>query len=428
MTRSDTTRRSFLQSSAVAGAAAITVPATAAQAATGASLPTGKVVVVVFQRGGADFLNLFAPTGDANYAVLRPTIGIRPPGSPSGTVGLAMDSTFSMHPSMAGVHAAFTAQASKCAIVHSVGYAPANRSHFVSEALYETSLQVNQLDGWINRHLQVSSGPGQGPVRALALRGSLPRSMMGTHPAYAVASTRDLVLDGVADEKTVLRSVIEQTTTAGMDLNRHNAYRSGIDALGLIDLCSVLTPATYQPANGAVYPTSASVGSSTSTSITSFGRQMKEIAEVIKAGLGIEFFAVDQGGWDHHHSLQSYIAPLAADLSQGISAFFTDLGALASDVVVVTMSEFGREARQNGSSGTDHGVGGAMMVWGGQVLGGQVRGIWPGVATSALQDGRFLAARNDYRDVLREVLTSHMGGTDPNFVFPGRTYQPIGLF
>lgn len=428
MTRSDTTRRSFLQSSAVAGAAALTVPATA-RAATGASLPTGKVVVVVFQRGGADFLNLYAPTGDANYAVLRPTIGLRPPGSPSGTVGLAMDSTFSMHPSMAGVHAAFTAQASKCAIVHAVGYAPANRSHFVSEALYETSLQVNQLDGWINRHLQVSSGPGQGPVRALALRGSLPRSMMGSYPTYAMASTRDLVLDAaLADERAVLRSVIEQTTTAGMDLTRHNAYRSGIDALGLIDLFSVLSPTTYQPANGAIYPTSASVGSGTSTNITTFGRQMKEIAEVIKAGLGVEFFAVDQGGWDHHHSLPSYIAPLAADLSQGLSAFFTDLGALASDVVVVTMSEFGREARQNGSSGTDHGVGAAMMVWGGQVMGGQVRGIWPSVATSALQDGRFLAARNDYRDVLREVLTSHMGGTDPNFVFPGRTYQSIGLF
>ncbi|MEY4673639.1 MAG: hypothetical protein RL148_1423 [Planctomycetota bacterium] len=427
MTRSDSTRRSFLQSSAVAGAAALTVPATA-RAATSASLPTGKVVVVVFQRGGADFLNLFAPTADANYATLRPTIGLRPPGSPSGTVGLAMDSTFAMHPSMAGIHAAFTAPSSKCAVVHAVGYSPANRSHFVSEALYETSLQVNQLDGWINRHLQATAGPNQGPVRALAMRGSLPRSMMGAHAAYSVASTRDLVLDGTVDDKAALRSVIEQTTTAGMDLNRQGAYRSGIEALGLIDLFSTLSPSTYQPANGAVYPTSASTGSGTSTTTTTFGQQLKEIAEVIKAGLGIEFFAVDIGGWDHHYNLPSSIAPLAANLSQGISAFFTDIGALASDVVVVTMSEFGREVRQNGSQGTDHGVGGAMVVWGGNVLGGQVRGVWPGLATSALQDGRFLAARNDYRDVLREVLVSHMGGTDPNFVFPGRTAVPIGLF
>lgn len=421
MTRSNPTRRSFLQSSALAGAAAISVPATAKAAtprARGGNGPggNGKVCVVLFQRGGSDFLNLYAPVGDPNYAVKRPTIGLLPPGSPSGTVGLAMSPIFAMHPNMAGIHAAFTAPNSRCAVVHAVGYQPPNRSHFVSQDLYETGMMLNTTgDGWINRHLQVTSSPTNAPVRALALSGALPRALYGAYPCYNVASTQDLVFAGSAAERQLLEAVVENTVTTGMPTTLRNAYQGGVDAFGLIDLFAPLSPTTYAPANGAVYPTS------------TLGKGLKEIAEVIKAGLGIEFFTVDQGGWDHHHSLVNNIAPLATDLNNSITAFFQDLGALASEVVLVAMSEFGREVQQNGSNGTDHGVGGAMLVMGGQVQGGAVRGVWPTLANNALDSGRFLAASNDFRDVLREVLMNHMGGTDPNVVFPGRVYQPLGV-
>lgn len=415
MNRFDSTRRSFLQASAIAGAAAITSPATAAAPAArrGAN---GKVTVVLFQRGGADHLNLYAPTGDSNYATLRPSIGLQPPGSPSGTVGLAMNATFAMHPAMTGLHGRFTAPGSTTAVVHAVGYQPYDRSHFVSQDLYETALQVATTgDGWINRHLQVTTSPTGAPVRALALSGSLPRSLSGAYPCYAVASTRELVFAGAADQRLFLEAIVESTPTGGMPAPQQLAYQSGRDTFNLLDLFAGLDPLNYVPANGAVYPSG------------SLGQALREIAEMIKEGLGIEFFTVDQGGWDHHNALVASIAPLATTLSAAITAFFTDLGALGSDVVLVTMSEFGREAGQNGSGGTDHGVGGAMMVTGGAVHGGQVHGIWPGLAPAALVSGRFLAPSNDYRDVLREILDQHMGGTDPNIVFPGRVYQPIGV-
>ena len=416
MTAHDSTRRTFLQTTALAGAAAMAAPANAMAPARPRRGSNGKVTVVLFQRGGADHLNLYAPTTDPNYALLRPTVGLAPPGSTTGLVGLPMDATFAMHPAMTGLHAAFTAPGSTTAIVHAVGYQPYNRSHFVSQDLYETALQANTTgDGWINRHLQVTASPTSAPVRALALRGSLPRAFAGAYPTFAVASTQELVFGGAADTRLYLEAIVGSTPTLGMPAPQQLAYESGQVAFELLDLFANLDPVNYVPANGAVYPAG------------SLGKALREVAELIKADLGVEFFAVDHNGWDHHHNLVAAIAPLASDFSAAITAFFTDLGALAADVVLVSMSEFGREARQNGSGGTDHGVGGAMLVRGGAVQGGQVRGIWPGVSNAALLSGRFLAPSNDYRDVLREILDQHMGGTDPQFVFPGRTYQPIGV-
>lgn len=416
MTLHETTRRTFLQASALAGAAALTQPAAAMAATARPRGAAGKVTVVLFQRGGADHLNIYAPTGDSHYATHRPTIGIAPPGSSTGVVGLPMNATFSMHPGMSGLHTAFTASGSRVAVVQAVGYQPYDRSHFVSQDLYETALQTTTtFDGWINRHLQVTTSPTNAPVRALALRGSLPRSMIGAYPCHAVASTQELVFGGTADVRLFLEAIVDSTATQSMPVPQQQAYQSGRDTFDLIDHFAGLHPQTYVPANGAVYPSGA------------LGKALREVAEVIKAGLGVEFFAVDQGGWDHHHNLVSSIAPLVTDLSAAITAFFTDLGTQGDDVVLVTMSEFGREVVQNGSSGTDHGVGGAMLVCGGTVNGGLVHGLWPGLAPAALQSGRFLAPVNDYRDVLREILVQHMGGTDPAIVFPGRVYQPIGV-
>ena len=413
MTAHDPTRRRFLQASALAGAAALTAPANAMALRPRSS---AKVTVVLFQRGGTDHLNLYAPTGDVNYATLRPTIGIAPPGASSGVVGLPMNATFAMHPAMTGVHGQFVAPGSRLAVVQAVGYQPYNRSHFVSQDLYETALQtVAPAEGWINRHLQVTTSPTGAPVRAMALRGTLPRSMLGSYPCYAVASTADLLFGGDADTRLYLEAVVGSTPTQTMPAPQQLAYQSGRDTFGLLTLFAGLSPATYVPANGAVYPA------------TTLGKALREVAEVIKAGLGVEFFAVDHGGWDHHSNLVASIAPLAQELSQAITAFMTDLGTAATNVVLVTMSEFGRTAAQNGSGGTDHGVGGAMLVCGGAVNGGQVHGVWPGLAPAALQDGRYLAPSNDYRDVLREILVQHMGGTDPAVVFPGRVYQPIGV-
>lgn len=407
-------RRSFLQTGALLGAGALAGPLRAAAAAP--PLARRPVTVVLFQRGGADQLCLFAPTGDSNYAALRPTTAVAAPGGPGSVVGLYMDPTFSMHPSLLGLHAAYTAPQSRVAVVHATGHVPYDRSHFTSQDLMETgTADGSRTDGWINRHLQATATANDAPVRALALLGSRPRSLAGAYPCYAVASTADLAFKArLPDMRQTLQLIVENTPIAAMSAPHQLAYRSSINAFDLIDHFAGLSPSTYVPAGGAVYPNS------------SLGRSLRQAAELIKADLGVEFIAVDQGGWDHHSSLLTRVATYATDLDAAVSAFLTDLGPRAN-VVLVTMSEFGREVRENGSFGTDHGVGGAMLLAGGSVRGGQVHGVWPGLAPSALRDGRFLAPANDFRDVLTELLEHHMGGTDANVVFPGHAFTPIGV-
>ena len=415
-TNNDVSRRSVLQAGAVAGGA-MALPRTLAARAPGRGPGSGnKVTVVLFLRGGADHLNLFAPTGDSNYAAMRPTVGVGAPGSSAAVVGLPMNATFSMHPSMAGTHAEFTAAGSRCGVVHAVGYKPPDLSHFESQTLYETSLEGLVSGGWINRHLQATATPGDAPVRALAIRSTLPQSMFGPYPCYSVGNTADLAYGGPGDTRAILQKLAVGSERTGMLPEQQLAYDSQRDTFTMLELFSVLDPASYVPENGAVYPAGA------------LGGSLRQAAELIKADLGVEFVAVDQGGWDHHSDLVGRIAGNAGALDAAVTAFFADLGALVDDVLLVTMSEFGRTVAENGSAGTDHGMGGAMMLWGGAVQGGQVRGAWPTLAPGALVSGNYLDPVNDFRDVLWEVLQQHMGGTDTAAVFPGHTHTPIGMF
>lgn len=409
-----TTRRSVLQAGAVAtGAMALNKPLSAI--AKPRSRGGAKVTVVLFQHGGADHLNLYAPTGDANYSVLRPTIAIGAPGSAAPVVGRQMDAMFSMHPAMVGTHQAYSAHQSDCAIVHAVGYDPYSRSHFESTDLYETALAGVLQGGWINRHLQATSSSQDSPIRALALAPSVPMSMRGDYPCYAVSSTEELVYTGPSAARFFLDKIVHGTNTQRMLPEQQATYRSQVDSFAMLDLFSVLDPANYTPANGAVYPSG------------HLGHSLSQIAEVIKADLGVEFFQLFHHGWDHHSDIVLRIDAHAAMLDMAVTAFFQDLGALADDVVLVTMSEFGRTAAENGSGGTDHGVGGAMLVRGGAVNGGQVLGTWPGLAPAQLAGGHSLQATTDFRSVLREILDVHMGGTDPAFTFPGHVHQPVGV-
>jgi uncharacterized protein (DUF1501 family) len=413
-----TDRRTFLQASALA-ASGLAFSSPLARAATAPVRPANKkVTVVLFQRGGADALALFAPTGDPNYAVQRPNIGVSPPGSPGSVVGLYMNPLFSMHPSLAGIHAGYAATGSRVGIVHAVGHLPYDRSHFTSQDELETGSPDGSLnDGWINRHLMATATARDAPVRALALIGSMPKSLLGAYPCYAVSGTTSLVFQGrLPDVRPCLEGIADTTPTATMSAPRQLAYQSAASTFDLIDVFSVLHPTTYVPANGAVYPN------------TALGTSMRQAAEVIKARLGVEFICIDQGGWDHHSALLTRISTYAQDYDQSITAFFTDLAQYIDDVVLVSMSEFGREVHENGSAGADHGVGGAMVLVGGHVRGGQVHGNWPGLATAQLQDGRYLAPRNDFRNVLLELLDRHMGGTAMDAVFPGHSYAPLGIF
>jgi uncharacterized protein (DUF1501 family) len=302
-------------------------------------------------------------------------------------------------------------------VVHALGHLPYHRSHFESQDLFETGYFGGLFpDGWINRHLRATDTPTAPPVRGLAIRSSLPRSMDGPYPCFAVASVADLQFTAAQpDVRTTLESIVSTTATSGMSPARQGLYSGMVSSFDLIDHFAGVNPATYVPQNGASYPS------------TSIGNGLRQIAQVIRADLGVEVFQVDQTGWDHHTGLVASVPIYAGALDAAVSAFVQDLGALMDDVVVLVMTEFGREVRQNGSAGSDHGAGGAMLVIGGSVNGGQVHGAWPGLATSALAEGRFLQPLNDFRRVILEVLVDHMGGTDPQIVFPNFSYVPLGV-
>ena len=146
------------------------------------------------------------------------------------------------------------------------------------------------------------------------------------------------------------------------------------------------------------------------------------MAQFIKANIGLEAAFIESGGWDHHTnegSTQGQLANLLRDLGQGLAAFHLDLGDRMQDVVVVTMSEFGRTAHENGNRGTDHGHANCMFVMGGPVAGRKVYGRWPGLRREYLYEGRDLALTTDFRTVLGELIECHLGDRQLDAIFPG---------
>jgi uncharacterized protein (DUF1501 family) len=151
------------------------------------------------------------------------------------------------------------------------------------------------------------------------------------------------------------------------------------------------------------------------------------VAQLIKADIGLEAAFLDSGGWDHHTNeggVQGQLANLLRDLGQGLEAFHRDLGDRMENTVLVTMSEFGRTAAENGNRGTDHGHANCMFVLGGPVAGGKVYGRWPGLEREQLYEGRDLEVTTDFRLVLAELLSRHLGNADLRNVFPGFSLSP----
>jgi uncharacterized protein (DUF1501 family) len=177
-------------------------------------------------------------------------------------------------------------------------------------------------------------------------------------------------------------------------------------------------PAHYQPAAGVVYPN------------TAFGNSMKQVAQLLKANLGVEAAFSDIGGWDTHQNQGAANGQLAnrlKEFSETIAAFWRDMGDDAENITLVTMSEFGRTARQNGTGGTDHGHANVMFVLGGPVKGGKVYGKWPGLANEQLNEGRDLTVTTDFRNVLGEAAYKTLGSRNLDAVFPGAKVEPRGF-
>ncbi len=406
-------RRIFLRNSAFAMAGVGSAPLWLQRAAFASEQQTRskKVLVAIFQRGAADGLNIVVPHGEKRYYDLRPTISIpRPAASvnPADAV-VDLDGFFGLHPSLASLKPLWDQQ--RLAIVHAAGSPDPTRSHFDAQDYMESGTPGLKAttDGWLNRALPPAKGPVS-PVRAVSLGPALARTMRGSNSAIAVENLNNFtVRDGGASK------ILQAMYTGTNDEILGGTGRETFEAVALLQSIQK-TP--YQPAAGANYPKGR------------FGDSMRQIAQLIKADVGVEVAFADIGNWDHHvnevgpRASVGQLANVLSDFGNSLAAFYQDLGDRIEDVVVVTMSEFGRTAKENGNRGTDHGHANVMFAMGGPVQGGKVYGQWPGLAPEHLYEERDLALTTDFRDVLSEAVYSHLGNRSIKSVFPNYSGSP----
>jgi uncharacterized protein (DUF1501 family) len=403
------TRRVFLKGGAMAVVGTAAIPSFLSRAAFAAETASQgrKRLVVIFQRGAADGLNIVVPHAESSYYAMRPTIAI-----PRQSV-IDLDGFFGLHPSMASFKPLW--DQGHLAIVHAAGSPDTTRSHFDAQDYMESGTPgvKSTEDGWLNRTLRVDKHPDpDSPFRAIALGSRLPRALTGSSPAVAIDNVNNFGVGGRNPAAQPLSNTFEAMYASSVDSVLHGTGTETFDAVKMLKSAD---PNKYTPAAGANYPNGG------------LGQALRQVAQLIKADLGVEVAFTDVGGWDHHvneGSVQGQIANRLQDLSQSMSAFWTDLGDLAESTVVVTMSEFGRTARENGNRGTDHGHANVMFVMGGPVKGGRVYGRWPGLAPEQLNEGRDLALTTDFRRVLGEAVYRHLGAKDLNAVFPGFDNDP----
>jgi len=408
-------RRMFLKDGALALVSLGFAPTFLARTVEGLGSARQKVLVTIFQRGAVDGLNMIVPFGEAAYYAARPSLAIAKPGSGENTA-VDLDGFFGLHPRMRSLKPLW--ESGNMAIVHACGSHDETRSHFDAQDYMESATPgvKSTPDGWMNRYLHAQEHRKATPFRAVALAQQLPRSLQGAAPALAIGQIAQFGIRA-GQNTDMVQSSFESEYAAAANSVLHTTGREAFDAVKMLKKAD---PAQYTPANGADYPRSP------------FGDALKQIAQLIKADVGLEVAFAESGNWDHHANEGGAMGILAnrlADLSQGIAALVRDLGDRMQDIVVMTMSEFGRAVTENGSRGTDHGHGNAMMVMGGAVRGGKVYGKWPGLKPEQRHDGRDLAITTDFRAVFNEVVRGHLGLTNTARVFPGFTgTERLGMF
>jgi uncharacterized protein (DUF1501 family) len=362
-----------------------------------------KVLVTIFQRGAVDGLNMIVPFGESEYYNFRRGIAVPKPGQTDGAIDL--DSHFGLHPSMKPLEAFWKSK--QLAVIHSSGSPDNTRSHFDAQDYMESGTPgiKSTRDGWLNRAMQTAATKDHSPFRAVSMTQSMPRSLYGKEPSIAMTNLSDFTIKAglyTSDLKGGFEGVYQQNV-------KDTLAETGKETFEAVNYLKQANPAQYKPENGAIYPPS------------QLGRSLQQIGQLIKAGVGLEVAFAEAGGWDTHINqggARGQLANLLRDFAASIAAFGTDLGKRMDDVVVLTMSEFGRTARENGSRGTDHGHGNAMLVLGNTVKGGKVYGDWKGLRNDQLNEGRDLAVTTDFRDVFAEVANKHLGSKDLNSLFP----------
>jgi uncharacterized protein (DUF1501 family) len=421
------TRRIFLRGSAIAMVGMGQAPMWLARAAA-AEGRSRKTLVAIFMRGAADGLNIVAPFGDPRYREVRPTLGLQPPQSTdfspnNGPYGplLDLDGKFGLHAGLRPFKELWDRK--QLAIVEAAGSPDPSRSHFEAQDYMESGTPGKTGNGWLNRALG-APGPDASPLRAVALANRVPRTLRGQYEAVALGNVQEF---NITDQERlgILRNMYSLTPDAAM-------RRTGSDAFEAMKMLQSV--AKQQMPNGSRPAPVAGAGGQPQNTRPSYnqggqlGRNLQELARLIKSDAGVEAAFAEVDGWDHHQNENNQLPGLLNQFSNAIAAFCQDLGDRMEDVVIVTMSEFGRTVEENGTGGTDHGHGSLMMVLGGKVQGGKIYGEWPGLEKEQLFEGRDLAVTTDFRTVLSELVRVHLGRTDLSAVFPGfQPGAPLGL-
>jgi uncharacterized protein (DUF1501 family) len=367
----------------------------------GPAADSRKTLVVIFQRGGADGLNLVVPYGDTAYYDYRPSISIPAP-TRGGGGAIDLDGFFGLNPDLQPLVSLYSS--GDLGIINAVGSPDTGgRSHFQAQDFMESAAPGDKTvsTGWLNRYLQAAPDPERKPLRATAIGEVLPKALRGPAPAMTLGGLNMLGLMGI----DMYESMYSSDTNALLSGTAREMFEA-------VKQLKSLNPAQYAPAADVVY--------GGANNPASLGNALMQVAQLIKANVGLQVAFVDvSGGWDTHAGQADRLPNLLRAFSQAIAAFHKDLGDRMEDVVVLTMSEFGRTARENGNGGTDHGHANVMFVSGGPVKGGKVYGKWPGLGREQLNEDRDLALTTDFRDVLAELLVRHLGCQKPDAIFPG---------
>ncbi|HEX9997030.1 MAG TPA: DUF1501 domain-containing protein [Abditibacterium sp.] len=395
-----------------------------------------KILICVFLRGAVDGLSMVVPHGDADYYQLRKmgNGGIALPRTGDGSV-LDLDGTFGLHPALKALAPLYNQ--GFLAPIHAVGSPHATRSHFDAQDYMESALPGDKsgASGWLTRAIANcpqdariraakidAAGKESAQIRAVSMTAQLPRSFSGDASALAIANLSDFGVGKTAPvgRKNAMPMAANTDPAAGFEALYAGAvgdvlHGTGQETFDALKLLEGVNPQKYVPQNGAIYPRGR------------LGDSLRGIAQLIKADVGLEIAFAEAGGWDTHvaqGASQGQLARRLQELGDGLGALWSDLGDRMADVTILTMSEFGRTARQNANGGTDHGHGTCFLALGGNVAGGQVLGKWPGLASEQLHESRDLAVTTDFRHVFGEIAARHLGVRDLGAVFPNFKSSP----
>ena len=375
-----------------------------------------KIMVCIFQRGAMDGLMAVTPFTDEFLQAARPDLFISAAKNNPATPLIDLDGRFGLHPSMNVFEPLF--RENRLAIVHGMGSPNNSRSHFDAQDYMEsgTPFTKGTPSGWLNRASGLL-GHEATPFRAVSLTSSMPRSFYGDNPAIAIRDLKDFDVQlkgnpaGANMAAKSFEDLYDQTTSSLLK----ETGKESFDAVKMLQKADVRN---YAPANNAVYPNSA------------LGNSLKQIAQLIKMDVGLEVAFAESGGWDTHFNQGASTGIFARnvnDLSNSIAAFWKDLDVYQDDVTVMTMTEFGRTVKQNGTGGTDHGRASCMFILGNDVNGGKVHGSMQPLAPENLEDNRDLAVTTDFRSIFSEVADAHLKIQNDTVLFPDWKGNKIGV-